>query len=1034
MAEAFAAAASAAGIVSLGLEVCEGLSTYVDAFRNRGEDISAINRQVGSFQSSLAILRDALPGVDVKHQTAGNTAQAALDSCQLELNALKAFMDTLGDPITQSHTFESSLTHAKKKLAFPFHRKKLEALQKRVMIVDTSLDVATCGLGLKIISSIENLAGGAQAQLSYISTISAANGSTSTSIKTALDTALPQTNQALIDISDDLGVVKASLPEIKQDLNSLSQAVSRSEANSDSLNSAMSALAVTVANSSPSPELLSGIIRAAEILNNLVERKESDPPEILGALPQQRALSRLVASPAQLEQVVTLSRENDDVTGSGGLGISPNITFRPIIDESQAPVFQALRLIVRAAYSDSHQSPSFILQFTEVVLVLGLNHLCREYGQNFTVMTRLLLEAGLPVSLCDDGGSSAGSQLLSDRPRSIFDLTSLMCILCEEASGPSNSLSAPRIGGPGLGDIFQVFCRLHSTQEGIEILGCGPLSTAIILQNEAEVKSLITSYPSTIHEKNVALQTPFHFASNKPAILKVLIGIANPQELDCQDAHGNFALDYALRYSSIICENGNSWRACFRCPCTRSIDIFLSLHWRCRIDFLLYCDSEMSHTARLRMIDHLVSQRAELKALGHRFLPSVDTDRVSKNDQSVLDSNAHRVAALLLRNGVNIPTSVRATLLPLPNYRKGFLGNLQPHHGEESWVPPLSITCDSIYHNGFAFRSNCCDNKLANLLYEKGFHDVDSLDKWGQSPLLKLFYCYYPRIKSWPSFALWLINHGADIMRPFPISYLEEDSYYVYSACTIAHVALGCVFTNGTIRLSRSEMDSFRQLVSLVAPLDIPDACNCHCVETGCHTMKLFFEELWGTTTERSRSIFAPEAPIENSAVPEIAKKMSGLLRDLKLDLSEWHRVAMLALRYFTFEALEIQHTCCRVPLRVRELSEDDIADIEEENREKIELLETTLQDLHHAYCDFEHEDNHGGKVTSFLTAEWAPRMQRILADQEAMKMTEDERVQAEQIGVRWRPAGEDDEKVDRGNLEYWLRRLDEIMPDERDI
>ncbi|KAI1357242.1 hypothetical protein F5Y08DRAFT_353166 [Xylaria arbuscula] len=202
--------------------------------------------------------------------------------------------------------------------------------------------------------------------------------------------------------------------------------------------------------------------------------------------------------------------------------------------------------------------------------------------------------------------------------------------------------------------------------------------------------------------------------------------------------------------------------------------------------------------------------------------------------------------------------------------------------------------------------------------------------------------------------------------------------------------------------------------------------------------MKLFFEDLWGGTTNRwrwGRWGTAPETAMNNSVVPEIAKKMSGLLRDLKLDLSEWHRVAMLALRYFTFEALEIQHTCCQMPDEVCKLSENDIADIEDENRKEIELLEVTIQDLQRAYRDFEHQDNQADKFTSFLIAEWAPKMQRILADLEANQMTEDERLQAEEIGVRWQPAKEDDEleEEDMGNIEYWLRELDKIMPDEKD-
>lgn len=133
-------------------------------------------------------------------------------------------------------------------------------------------------------SSLDKSSVHAQSQLSSLSTVSAANHSTSVSIKDSLDNAIPRTSQALTEISDTLSTLKASLPAIKQDLTSISKSASRYETKSDLLNSAMVTLASTVANASPSSELLDKFIRAADVLSDLAERKKIDVPYILGVV------------------------------------------------------------------------------------------------------------------------------------------------------------------------------------------------------------------------------------------------------------------------------------------------------------------------------------------------------------------------------------------------------------------------------------------------------------------------------------------------------------------------------------------------------------------------------------------------------------------------------------------------------------------------------------------------------------------------------------------------------------------------------
>ncbi|KAI0547162.1 hypothetical protein F4679DRAFT_555052 [Xylaria curta] len=1198
MAEAFGIAASVAGIVSLGLELFKGISTYIDAVRGCGEEISAIQLQIQTFQSSLSILKNSIPNLSSKHQAAGDMVLGALRAAELELQALNNFVEKLGSHSSQSH----NLLLTTKRMTFVFHQRNLETLQKRLDRTNMSLDAATRALGLVIISSIDQSSADALGQLSLLSTISTSNSSVSSAVKTSLDTFIPQVDQDLIEIKNSL---KIDLPTIQRDLASMSKAMLTYEANLakkiqelrddlrenvgnrpdqlDSSNSVIDTLAIaSPAGAALNSELFRGAHRAAGILKDLAERKTSDPPHLLGATADQRALYRLVSSPAQLEELCklyhqgreaehkftieqrdkltfgqegarsyltsynanmsrsiiltcicqpkrktvrrhvklgslsfnTLSHKhwkhlpecryaNGEVVsetnslgfsysglrwlfskaidvsmslsmGAGGLSISPNITIRPVVDELHAPVFRALHLgrSIMAEYrSNRCAPPQSALEFLELIchrisrqymsrksspfevtisghsalhvwvdLLNTLGSVWGTYGERFTTMTKLLLGAGVPVSWCDDEGWSAGALLFKKNPKTIFDLQGLVPILCQEAPEASvfHSFSYGSIDAES--EWFAAICCPRTARESIEILGCGPLSVAVILGDEAKVKDMLALHPSTIYERNLASQTPFHLATNHPRILRFLIATPNSQELDIRDEGGEYALDYALRSSSLSCVNGSSWTICFKCPCIECVEILLVSKWRFRFDFL-HCNSDLSHAARLRIISHLVSEREALRVLAQSFLPLANLHRYRLKEPSVLDIDAHIVAELLLQDGIRIPASIRTTLSPLlrcddvdTNYRMWF---------RSDWIPVEATRYISVYHHTDAFDRS---NRLAELLYDNGFHDVDRVDNNGHSPLSLSIWpcCHSCSRRNIPSYVMWLIDHGADILLSFKArnwrNYKCIDTEWI--AANFIPSCISGYFAefyptkenrSGIGELQQSEVAAYRRLVSLVAPLDHHDECHCQCIQAGCHTMKVFFRMIWrmGKTTREGDTIWKCRLR-RSDFIPKIAERISSFLRSLALDLSQWDRVTILALRYFTFQVLELRHTCCFLPWSVCELSDDDIAEIEDENRVQLDLLELLLQDFQVAYDRFESQDSQGDKFTSFLTAEWAPKMQQTLADQEAIQLTAYEKMEAERIGVRWQPEPEVQNKreYDWRDLEYWMEDLDNIMPE----
>ncbi|KAI0799046.1 hypothetical protein GGR55DRAFT_692968 [Xylaria sp. FL0064] len=1185
MAEAFGIAASVAGIVSLSIELSTRISTYIDAVKRCEEEISAVHVQAESLQRSLDVLKNAIPDLTVKHQSASDAVLEALKSVERELQALKDLVDKLTASAGQPQSLKSNLKHAKRKMTFPSHRDDFEALQKRLDRVNVALDAATHTLGLAIVSSIDRSSSVALSQLSSLSTSSADNLATSSSIKTSLHTFIPHVEETLLKINSSLS---ANFPNIEQHFASISTTISRQEENITRRIQEVQAevqagrrgdanQGSSIASAEGSKTLLGGLDLLnrmnglSDIVNDLAEKKDSDPPLLANATAEQRALYRLITSPAQLEKICTFYREGDGVeheftitqrnepkirhnsrpgylmghsfatsgymsscicqqhresirqhasltcqkhlpecrfaksevpsnsksirfsysglrwllskavdisvslsTGAGGFSISPNITIRPTVDETQAPIFQSLEFLCESIEYyfkwDPRPNASMMLKLLEVVvhrimqqymsrkrsphevnsrgqsvlhrwidLLCALEVFWDDYGENFTMMTKLLLEAGLSVSLCDDQGASPGTRLLRRNHGSVFALETLLSVLCEEA--PEVSVLCEEAPEPlvfvnynlkWLSVSYQVatFMRLHDRIEAAEVLGCGTLSSAILLRDEAKVKKIISLYPSTLLEKNLLHQTPFHLAADKPRILRILMAAASSQELDQPDSQGDYALDYAMFLTPSLCLKGNPWEACSNCSCCECVEIFLHSGWRYTFTFLNARLVEVSYMAKLEVIDHIISEREVLKSLGRQFLPSTDIDRYRLNEPSILDTHAHRVAELLRRDHVSVRASIWATFPPLSYFK------LEPeiYHG-------------GIYHFVSITGIGLSDKRCAQLLYDKGFLDVNEVNAGGHSPLsLHIYYCRSLRPR--PSYAMWLIKNGANILQRFPVVDTGDPHGYIYGTRTVAQSILYYDPTSiWFMSKNECEIEPYRQLVLLVAPLDVHDECHCRCIEAGCHTMKVFFEGIWQNAMiscemfpEWSPEIYPKwslrvycerRLPIESTSMPEIVEYISTCLRTDAPDLSKWDKVAKLALRYFTFEVLDLQHTCCWEPWTDYQWSEEETKEIEDEHRERLDLLEVLLEDFQVAYCAYESQDGQG-KFTSFLTREWSPRMQQVLAGLESVQLTAEEKLNAEEIGVRWQPASEDldeEEAEDPESLEYWLKRLDEIMP-----
>jgi ankyrin repeat domain-containing protein 50 len=149
MSEAIGALDTAVGVISLGIQVCQGLYRYVDAVRSRDKDLDETAQQVQRLTLILAALAALIPRIaSLPNKNSG--AIQALESCIKGSHDSVLVLQKLHQSLERR---PSSLAKEKAKeigrhLAFPFLKSEFASLRENV----SSLGANTA-LALQVIQS-----------------------------------------------------------------------------------------------------------------------------------------------------------------------------------------------------------------------------------------------------------------------------------------------------------------------------------------------------------------------------------------------------------------------------------------------------------------------------------------------------------------------------------------------------------------------------------------------------------------------------------------------------------------------------------------------------------------------------------------------------------------------------------------------------------------------------------------------------------------------------------------------------------------
>lgn len=135
-------AASVAGLVSLGVQVYSGISTYLDAFRGRDDDLGSARQVIKTLGDVVYAIEQLIPQLQANSQIHANAVLECVQSCQTELASFQNFLPELGSSSKSSGTFRDSVRDHKKKLTYAFQRSNLDRLESRLGRVNGILPTA----------------------------------------------------------------------------------------------------------------------------------------------------------------------------------------------------------------------------------------------------------------------------------------------------------------------------------------------------------------------------------------------------------------------------------------------------------------------------------------------------------------------------------------------------------------------------------------------------------------------------------------------------------------------------------------------------------------------------------------------------------------------------------------------------------------------------------------------------------------------------------------------------------------------------
>ncbi|KAG6981043.1 hypothetical protein FocnCong_v007792 [Fusarium oxysporum f. sp. conglutinans] len=196
MGDPLSIASGVAGLVSLGLTVCNGLHTYFSAIKDRKEDVAIAHQSLALFRFHVFAVQSSAAKLGHRHSPAIDGLQLSLINCEMQLKCVETLLNELMPAEDQSLAKE--IWRRQKLIArYPFDRKKLVQLEEYLSRANATLSsfIQTLNLDINIRMSDD-----LEAFKSSLETLDISTQTTLRTITTRLDVIGPRAEPSHLEL------------------------------------------------------------------------------------------------------------------------------------------------------------------------------------------------------------------------------------------------------------------------------------------------------------------------------------------------------------------------------------------------------------------------------------------------------------------------------------------------------------------------------------------------------------------------------------------------------------------------------------------------------------------------------------------------------------------------------------------------------------------------------------------------------------------------------------------------------------------
>ncbi|KAF4469022.1 hypothetical protein FALBO_4088 [Fusarium albosuccineum] len=782
MADPLSIASGVAGIVSLGLTLCNGLHTYLSAIKDRGEDAESTWQLLALLRSNIDLIGSSTSTLSTRYARATQGVRLGLKLSESQLKALETIVQDLGD-VDGPSSVASKWQKQKAIVLYPFNRNKLMQVQDQLLKATGVLGTFVQNLILNVnIGMGEDL----DAFKSAVNQSSLVTHDFLAQIKeqtaATFDNHAHQ-NEVNCRVLERLDVITSGIEEMR--VSSISHHYRHIEPAS-SPRYASNAMEQTHNRDLATPRCtcrFRGRISYRRRTNHswggvAISKTELQDSHQLGC-----ALYTTYSSTKSTKTTITytglrnfffkildISFEQDCRGGSHTISYGlrtcnvreDNPTF-DIIDLVNSdyyyredlfdPVHEAKKAKekLKILYSSHSASPfdvdgdgeniahKCVETFRDAVETWMDSKLRNELLQAMRIVLSYLCDIGVRVNEADHFNRTPFHLAMESCDPRFIPLVYDAFEEYDPQFDPSRNFTDSNVNR----FLYPPFKLEYQTQwidifsERLDItqgIGYEGLFLAVIQKNEQRLQAILDTgrFPNYVSERDSFGRHVLHFCSGWAAGLELLLRVEAVRELlNVKDTLGRAPLDYSLMYTGNICKSLDNWTECQDCGCCEALQMFLQMDCKLVVDeswpgTLKLC----SMKARKLLLKSLKDRRDRLLNIARMHLPETELPDSVMFGRKTLDVDIKPLWEKLKEKGI------------------------KPSEGLSEY---------SIYSGhpkGFFFYVHC--PRVAEMALNFSFQDTDVPDNRGITPILELA-ASFGNEDDILMYADWLLQKGANI-------------------------------------------------------------------------------------------------------------------------------------------------------------------------------------------------------------------------------------------------------------------------------